>query len=50
MMVGYCLEQIPHFQGEFKQFTIRLCHVITERISVRVQLFSAFQSLTSRMT
>ena len=21
MMVGYSLEQIPHFQGEFKQYT-----------------------------
>ena len=25
------------------QFTIRLCHVVTERISVRVQLLSAFE-------
>ena len=32
------------------QFAIRLCHVITERLSVREQLYSAFQSLTSRMT
>ena len=25
------------------QFTIRLCHVVTERFSVRVQLLSAFE-------
>ena len=25
------------------QFTVRLCHVVTERISVRVQLLSAFE-------
>ena len=25
------------------QFTIRLCHVVTERISVRVQLLSTFE-------
>ena len=31
------------------QFTIRLCPVITEGISARVQLYSAFQSLTSCM-
>ena len=21
VMVGYCLEQMPHFQGEFKRYT-----------------------------
>ena len=32
------------------QLAIHLCHVITERNSIRAQLFSALQSLTLRMT